>query len=66
MWADGLTREIEMAEGLRQLMKAGKCEIKKEEVYKMVYENKEIKMLNIRNRKKKEEAIKGEKGNKKN
>ena len=65
MWADGLTKEMEMVEGLRQLLKAGKCEIVKEEVNKVVCENEEIKMLNIRNRKKKEEAI-GEKGNKKN
>ena len=36
MWADGLTKEIEMAEGLRQLLKAGKCEITKEEVNEVV------------------------------
>ena len=47
-------------------MKAGKCEITKKEVNKVVGENKEIKMLNIRNRKKKGEGIEGEKGNKKN
>ena len=47
-------------------MKGGKCEITKEEVNKVVCENEEIKMLNIRNRKKKERAIEGEKGNKKN
>ena len=29
MWSDGLTQEIEMAEGLRRLLKTGKCEIKK-------------------------------------
>ena len=66
MWADGLTKEMEMAEGLRQLLKEGKCEIVKEEVNKVVCENEEIKMLNIRNQKKKEETIEGEKGNKKN
>ena len=38
MWADGLTKEMEMAEGLRQLLKAGKCEINKEEVNEVVYE----------------------------
>ena len=47
------------------LLKAGKCEIVKEEVNKVVCENEEIKMLNIRNRKKKEEVIEGVKGNKK-
>ena len=66
MWADGLTKEMEMAEGLRQLLKEGKYEIVKEEVNKVVCEDEEIKMLNIRNQKKKEEAIEGEKGNKKN
>ena len=64
MWANGLTKE-EMAEGLRKLLKAGKCGIMKEEV-KVVCENEEIKMLNIRNCKKKEEAIEGDKGNTKN
>ena len=61
MWADGLTKEMEMAEGLRNLLKVGKCEIMKKEVNKVVCENEEIKMLNIRNRKKKEEEI-GDKG----
>ena len=60
MWADGLTKEMEMAEGLRRLLKEGKCEIVKEEVNKVVCENEEIKMLNIRNQKKKEETIEGE------
>ena len=63
MWADGLTKEMEMAEGLRNLLKAGKCMITKQEVNKVVCQNEEIKMLNIRNRKKKEETIEGEKGN---
>ena len=66
MGADGLTKEMEMAEGLRWLLKEGKCEIVKEEVNKVVCENEEIKMLNIRNRKKKEETIEGEKGDKRN
>ena len=66
MWADGLTKEMEMAEGLRKLLKAGKCMIIKHEVNKVVSENEEIKMLNIRNQKKKEEAIEGEKGNAQN
>ena len=62
VWADGLTKEMEMAEGLRKLLKNGRCEITKEEVNKVVCENEEIEMLNIRNRKKKEEMIEGEKG----
>ena len=64
MWADGLTKEMEMAEGLRKLLKNGRCEITKEEVNKVVCENEEIKMLNIRNRKKKEEVIEEEKEDK--
>ena len=63
MWADGLTKEMEMAEGLRQLLKEGKCKIVKEEVNKVVCENEKIKMLNIRNRKKKEEAREEDKRN---
>ena len=60
MWADGLTKEMEMAEGLRKLLKEGKCEMVKEEVNKVISENGEIKMLNIRNRKKKAEAREGD------
>ena len=52
---------MDMAEGLRKLLKAGKCVITKEEVNKVFCENEEIKILNIRNWKKKEEAIEGEK-----
>ena len=55
MWSDGLTKEMEMAEGLRKMMKTGVCELKKDEVNKVVYENEEVKMLNIRNRKRSEE-----------
>ena len=60
MWADGLTKEMEMAEGLRKLLKEGKCEMVKEEVNKVMCENEEIKMLNIRNRKKKAEVREGD------
>ena len=42
-----------MAEGLRKLLKEGKCEMVKEDINKVICENEEIKMLNIRNRKKK-------------
>ena len=44
-----------MTEGLRQLLKEGKCEMVKEDINKVICENEEIKMLNIRNRKKKAE-----------
>ena len=60
MWSDGMTKEMEMAEGLRKLLKTGSCEMKKEEVNKVIYENDEIKMVNIRNRKKKEERVEEE------
>jgi len=55
IWADGLTKEMEMTEGLRKLLKEGKCEMVKEDINKVICENEEIKMLNIRNRKKKAE-----------
>ena len=38
-------------------MQSGKCEIRKEEVNKVVFENEEVKMLNIRNSKKREEEV---------
>ena len=55
MWSDGLTKEMEMADGVRKLMRTGKCEIKKKEVNKVVCEKNEVRMLNIRNRVKKKE-----------
>merc|ERR1712240_340028 len=64
MWADGLNKEMEMAEGLRNLLKEGKCMIASREINKVVCQNEEIRMLNIRNRKKKEKTMEGEKGNK--
>merc|ERR1712240_757228 len=62
MWADGLTKEMEMAEGLRNLLKEGRCKIVSQEINKVLCQNREIRMMNIRNRKKKEE-IKEEEGN---
>merc|ERR1712112_577423 len=56
MWADGLTKEMEMADGLRKVLREGICNLKNEELNKVVCENEEIRMLNIRNRKKKEEG----------
>ncbi len=56
IWADGLTKEMAMTEGLRKLLKEGKCEMVKEDINKVICENEEIKMLNIRNRKKKAES----------
>ena len=65
MWADGMKKEMEMADGVRKWLQSGKCEIRKEEINKVVYENEEVKMLNIRSRKKKEEEVEEEKGSKK-
>ena len=62
MWTDGLTKEMEMAEGLRNLLKEGRCKIASQEINKVICQNREIRMMNIRNRKKKEET-KEEKGN---
>merc|ERR1712240_450715 len=56
MWADGLTKEMEMAEGLRNLLKEGRCKIASQEMNKVAGQNREIRMMNIRNRKKKEET----------
>ena len=56
MWSDGLTKEMEMAEGLRKLMKTGVCDLQKKEVNKVVCERDEVRMLNIRNRKKIDEG----------
>ena len=39
-----------MADGVRDLLTTGKCGIEKEELNKVVYENSEIRMKNIRNR----------------
>ena len=36
MWSDGLTKEMEMAEGLRKMLKTGVCELGKSEVNKVV------------------------------
>ena len=57
IWADGLTKEMEMTEGLRKLLKEGKYEMVKEDINKVICENEEIKMLNIRNRKKEGQVI---------
>ena len=44
MWADGMTKEMEMTDGLRNLLKTGKCEVEKEELNKVVYENNSLKI----------------------
>ena len=61
MWADAMTKEMDMPEGLRKLLKEGKSKVVKEEVNKVICEDDELKMVNIRNRKKKEETEEREK-----
>ena len=39
-----------MAEGIRNLIQTGACDLRKQEVNKVIYENQEIRMKNIRNR----------------
>ena len=39
MWSDGMTKEMEMAEGLRKLLQTVSCEMKTEGVNKVVNEN---------------------------
>ena len=51
IWADGLTKEMPMTEGVRNLLKNGKCDMVQEDINKVICQNEEIKMLNIRNRK---------------
>ena len=51
IWADGLTKEMPMTEGVRNLLKKGKCDMVSEDINKVICHNEEIKMLNIRNRK---------------
>ena len=50
IWADGLTKEMPMAEGVRKLLQEGKCNMVKENINKVICEQGEIKMINIRNR----------------
>ena len=52
IWADGLTKEMPMTEGVRELLKQGACSMVSEDTNKVICQDKEIKMLNIRNRKK--------------
>merc|ERR1711955_49796 len=51
IWADGLTKEMPMTEGMGRLLKEGKYEMVTKDINKVICENEEIKMLNIRNRK---------------
>ena len=50
IWADGLTKEMPMTDGVRKLLKSGTCDMVSEDINKVVCHNEEIKMINIRNR----------------
>ena len=50
MWSDGLTKEMLMADGVRSLLTRGECNMEQQELNKVIYENNEIRMKNIRNR----------------
>ena len=52
IWADGLTKEMSMTEGVRKLLKQGACSMVSQDINKVICQNDKIKMLNIRNRKK--------------
>merc|ERR1712240_486271 len=51
IWADGLTKEMSMTEGMRNLLKQGTCSMVLQDINKVICQNDKIKMLNIRNRK---------------
>ena len=51
IWADGLTKEMPMTDGIRNLLKNGKCDMVQEHTNKVICQDDEIKMINIRNRK---------------
>ena len=50
MWSDGLTKEVDMADGLKRMLKTGEFMLEDKEVNKVIYKDQEIRMLNIRNR----------------
>merc|ERR1712115_658549 len=51
IWADGLTKEMPMTDGIRNLLKCGICDMVQEDTNKVICQDDEIKMINIRNRK---------------
>ena len=51
IWADGLTKEMPMTDGIRNLLKNGICDMVQEDTNKVICQDDEIKMINIRNRK---------------
>ena len=51
IWADELTKERPMSEGVRNLLKKGTCNMGQKEENKVINQNGEVKMINERNRK---------------
>ena len=52
IWADGLTKEMSMTEGMRKLLQEGRCDMVTKDINKVICKDEEIKMLNMRNRRK--------------
>ena len=50
IWADELTKEKSMSEGVRKLLKQGTCSMVQKEENKVVNQDGEVKMINERNR----------------
>ena len=51
IWADGLTKEMPMTDGIRNLLKNGKCDMVQEDTNIVICQDDEIKMIIIRNTK---------------
>merc|ERR1712240_231394 len=50
IWADELTKERTMSEGVRKLLKKGTCSMVQKEENKVINQDGEVKMINERNR----------------
>ena len=62
MWADSLTKEMEMPDGLERMMKKWECRLVEKEINKVICKDNEIRILNIEYRGiKTEEGDEGEK-----
>merc|ERR1711867_166108 len=47
IWADGLTKEMSMTEGMRKLLQEGRCDMVTKDINKVICKDEEIKMLNM-------------------
>ena len=39
MWSDSLTKEVDMPDGLKRMLKTGKCRLEDKEVNKVIYKD---------------------------